>query len=120
MGHGGGGEDGWGSEHAEVVQFFGYDNSYFHAILFTAEMMAFDPGIRLPSAFVTNEFYRLDGLKFSTSRSHAIWANEALDHLPAAALRWYLFRYRPEGEQTNFRLQDLRDAATRRHVEAWA
>jgi methionyl-tRNA synthetase len=118
-GRDGGWEDWWRSDHAEVVQFFGYDNSYFHAILFTAEMMAYDPAIRLPAAFVTNEFYRLDGLKFSTSRSHAIWGKEALDHLPVDALRWYLCRDRPEAEQTNFRLQDFREAATRRLVEAW-
>jgi methionyl-tRNA synthetase len=116
---GGSWEDWWRSDQAEVVQFFGYDNSYFHAILFTAEMLAYDPEIRLPAAFVTNEFYRLDGLKFSTSRSHAIWGKEALDHLPVDALRWYLCRDRPEAEQTNFRLQDFREAATRRLAEAW-
>jgi methionyl-tRNA synthetase len=112
-------QDWWRSDDAEVVQFFGHDNSYFHAILFTAEMMAFDPEIRLPAAFVTNEFYRLDGLKFSTSRSHAIWGRQALDQLSPDLLRYYLCLDRPEAEQTNFRLADFRAAATRELVAGW-
>jgi methionyl-tRNA synthetase len=119
LGRGGGWEDWWCSDDAEVVQFFGFDNAYFHTILFTAEMMAYDPRIRLPAAFVSNEFYRLDGAKFSTSRSHAIWGKEALAHLPADALRWYLCHDRPETEQTNFRLRDFRDTATRELAGAW-
>jgi methionyl-tRNA synthetase len=112
-------EDWWRSDGASVVQFFGYDNAYFHTLLFTAEMMAYDPQIRLPAAFVSNEFYRLDGEKFSTSRSHAIWGKEALDHLPADALRYYLCRDRPETEQTNFRLRDFRDTAARELAGRW-
>jgi len=109
----------WRSDDAEVVQFFGYDNSYFHAILFTAEMMAYDPAIRLPSAFVTNEFYRLDGQKFSTSRVHAIWGREALDHLPVDVLRYYLCLDRPEAERTNFLLDDFRATTVRELAGRW-
>jgi methionyl-tRNA synthetase len=112
-------EDFWRSDDAEVVQFFGHDNSYFHAILFTAEMLAYDREIRLPAAFVTNEFYRLDGLKFSTSRSHAIWGQQALDHLSADVLRYYLCFDRPETAQNNFRLRDFRATVTRELVEGW-
>jgi len=119
VGRGGGWEDWWRSDDAEVVQFFGYDNGYFHTILFTAELIAYDPEIRLPAAFVTNEFYRLEGDKFSTSRSHAIWGKEALDHLPADVLRWYLCRDRPETEQTNFRLREFREAAARHLAGLW-
>src|SRR5262249_4460029 len=100
-------------------QFFGYDNSYFHAILFTSEMMAYDPAIRLPSAFVTNEFYRLDGAKFSTSRVHAIWGQEALDHLPPDVLRYYLCLDRPEAERTNFPLDDFRQTTEQELAGRW-
>ncbi|HTQ81546.1 MAG TPA: class I tRNA ligase family protein [Thermoanaerobaculia bacterium] len=111
--------DFWGSDEAAVVQFFGYDNSYFHTVLFTAEMLAFDASIHLPAAFVTNEFYRLDGQKFSTSRVHAIWGQEILDHLPADLLRYYLCLDRPEAEQTNFQLHDFRAATKRDLVGLW-
>ncbi len=104
-----------GNEHMEgawrtrqrVVQFLGIDNGYFHSLLFPAVMRAFDAHIPLPTAFVTNEFYRLDGLKFSTSRRHAIWLSEALENTPADHLRLYLSWDRPTVSQTNFRWDDF-------------
>lgn len=100
-----------GSEHTvgawhtrrRVIQFLGIDNGYFHSLLFPAIMRAFDVHVPLPTAFVTNEFYRLDGLKFSTSRNHAIWLSEALERVPADHLRLYLSWDRPAVSQTNFR-----------------
>jgi methionyl-tRNA synthetase len=85
-----------------TVQFFGYDNGYFHAVLFPAMMAAFDDRITLPKAFVSNEFYRLDGKKFSTSRRHAIWMNDGLTQAPADHLRLFLCYDRPVAQQTNF------------------
>ena len=58
-------------------------------------------------AFITNEFYRLDGLKFSTSRAHAIWLLEVLDSVAADHLRIYLSWDRPAVSQTNFRWKDF-------------
>ncbi|MEV2241951.1 class I tRNA ligase family protein [Micromonospora sp. NPDC049891] len=86
----------------QVVQFSGYDNAFFYAAFFPALMTAFDPGVRPPTAFVTNEFYQLDGLKFSTSRRHAIWLREVLDEVPADLLRLYLAAEGPAVAETNF------------------
>ncbi|MFI9318409.1 class I tRNA ligase family protein [Kitasatospora aureofaciens] len=85
-----------------TVQFFGYDNGWFHAVLFPAVMKAYDPEVTLPAAFVSNEFYRLDGLKFSTSRRHAIWLLDALRDVPADHLRLHLCWDRPSATQTSF------------------
>src|SRR5260370_761726 len=54
------------------VQFFGYDNSYFHAVLFPAVFTAYDPAIPLPTSLIVNEFYPLAGPKLSTRPPHAI------------------------------------------------
>ncbi len=98
----------WTGEGAsDLVQFFGFDNSYYFAVLFPALWMAYDPSIRLPTAFVTNEFLRLDGAKFSTSRGHAIWGREFLKKTPADAARFYLAWAGPEREQTNFTLPEM-------------
>lgn len=97
------------------VQFFGFDNGYFHALLFPAAFRAYDPGIRLPTRFVVNEFYRLEGLKFSTSRRHAVWAADLLRDESADVVRWHVLRDRPEGRQTNFTLDAL--GATRARLE---
>ena len=93
------------------VQFFGFDNGYFHALLFPVAFRAFDPAIRLPTHFVVNEFYRLEGLKFSTSRRHAVWAADLLSDESSDVVRWHVLGDRPEGRQTNFTLESL--AATR-------
>jgi methionyl-tRNA synthetase len=92
----------WKSEDVRIVQFFGFDNGYFHAALFPALFHAFDVDIRLPDSFVLNEFYRLDGDKFSTSRNHAVWVLDALRERPLDALRYTLCRDRPNGRLTNY------------------
>lgn len=97
------------------AQFFGFDNGYFHALLFPASYRAYDPTIRLPTHFVVNEFYRLDGLKFSTSRRHAVWAADLLRDESPDVVRWHVLRDRPDGRQTNFTLDAL--AATRARLE---
>lgn len=94
------------------IQFFGFDNGYFHAALFPAAFTAYDPTIPLPTAFVVNEFYRLEGLKFSTSRRHAIWAHEALAEHGADLLRYHVLSDRPNGRQTNFTTADLETSRT--------
>jgi methionyl-tRNA synthetase len=98
----GGWEPFWKEPGTPVVQFFGFDNGYFHAVLFPALFFAYDGRIRPPSTFVTNEFYRLEGLKFSTSRGHAIWGQDFLARVPADAVRFHLALTGPETEQTNF------------------
>ncbi|KDN87731.1 methionine--tRNA ligase [Kitasatospora cheerisanensis] len=90
---------------AEIVQFFGFDNGYFHAALIPALLMAYDEGLRLPDALLTNEFYELDAAKFSTSRRHAIWATDLLAHVPADTVRFVLALDRPEDERTDFTWQ---------------
>ncbi|MFD0352154.1 class I tRNA ligase family protein [Streptomyces sp. NPDC127110] len=92
----------WWTGDAQVVQFFGYDNGFFHAVLFPAIFSAWNPAITLPKALVSNEFYRLDGLKFSTSRKHAIWLLDALERTPADHLRLFLCWDRPAAAQTSF------------------
>ncbi|MGW2492848.1 methionine--tRNA ligase [Streptomyces sp. NPDC001606] len=85
------------------VQFFGFDNGYFHAVLFPAAFLAADPDrAPLARAFVVNEFYRLEGLKFSTSRRHAIWAHEELARTSADVLRYHVLADRPNGRETSF------------------
>ncbi|TDC81660.1 methionine--tRNA ligase [Micromonospora sp. KC606] len=100
------------------VQFFGFDNSYFHAVLFPALFMLWDDTVPLPAAFVVNEFYRLAGDKFSTSRRHAVWALEGLAADGVDALRYHVLRTRPTGRQTNFDPGDLAAARTHLH-EVW-
>ncbi len=92
----------WKSPEGSVVQCFGSDNGFFYGLLVPAMLKAFDPQIRLPEALVMNEFYRLEGKKFSTSRQHAIWGREMVAEVPADEMRFYLAWSAPEAEGTNF------------------
>lgn len=103
----------------DIVQFFGFDNGYFKAILLTALFLATDQDARLPSTFVTNEFYRLDGRKFSTSANHVITVLDAVEELSSDAIRFYLSWSRPELVETNFVASDLAATVQRELVEGW-
>ena len=94
------GVSGWYSPDTQVHEFIGFDCSFSHALLWPAMCAAL--GVNLPTSVVTNEFYRLEGGKFSTSRWHAVWGADILSEVPADSLRFYLCLTGPEQEQTNF------------------
>jgi len=111
-------EDYWKSEDGEFVHCFGFDNGFYYAVFLPAMWMAYDRSLRMPAAFIMNEFYRLDGLKFSTSRRHAIWGRELLADVPADVMRFYLAWTCPETEGTNFTIDDF-EATCDRELGAW-
>ncbi|MEU7164347.1 class I tRNA ligase family protein [Streptomyces morookaense] len=112
----------WNHPETEIVQYFGFDNGYFHALLQPALLMAYDPDFQLPKALVTNEFYQLGASKFSTSRRHAIWANDLLAAVPASTARFVLAHDRPENERTSFtwsRFHELADEELAGRWQSW-
>ncbi|MEU9236637.1 class I tRNA ligase family protein [Streptomyces subrutilus] len=86
----------------KVVHFFGYDNSFYHSVLYPALYKLAFPGWAPDIDYHVNEFYLLEGQKFSTSRRHAIWGKEILGPDSVDAVRYFLSRTRPEAERTNF------------------
>lgn len=107
------------------VHCFGFDNAFYYLLFIPALLRALNPDAKLPYAVSTNEFLLLDGLKFSTSRGHAIWADEFdgdPDHL-----RLYLSLHRPSTTQSQFSLgrfhefsADLAERSRRLHERALA
>lgn len=86
----------------EIIHLMGFDNSFYYAHLYPQLLAAL--GVRaLKITFVVNEFLLLDQLKFSTSRNHAIWANDVFTS-PAAAdwYRFYLSLKRPDVNRENY------------------
>ncbi len=92
----------WASPEADLVQFFGIDNGWYHTLVYPLIYHLYDESIRPPVAFVCNHFYKLEGSKFSTSRGHAIWGGDAAEQWGADPLRLFLALTRPEAEQSNF------------------
>src|SRR5262249_50780317 len=85
-----------------VIHFYGFDNTYYHTLLFPAVYFALD--IKPPHTHVINELLDLNGSKFSTSRGHAIWVNDLLNVVSTDYMRWFLCEIRPEGMRTNLDL----------------
>ncbi|WP_305787954.1 class I tRNA ligase family protein [Symbioplanes lichenis] len=115
LGHPDGGSRIWSDPGTTLVNFIGFDCSFSHAVLWPALLLALDRPV-LPGHIVSNEFYYLEGEKFSTSRGHAIWGADFLNEMPADAVRFHLCLTRPETERTNFRRTDF--VRTRREILA--
>ncbi|MCX8957642.1 class I tRNA ligase family protein [Erwinia psidii] len=88
----------------KIVHFFGYDNSFYHSILYPVLYRLAYPDWQPDIDYHHNEFYLLDGKKFSTSRRHAVWGKEILTPESVDAVRFYLSLTRPEQTRTNFQL----------------
>ena len=86
----------------QLVQFCGFDNTSCNAILHAALSLATGGRYTTPAHVMTNEFYLLDGRKFSTSQNHAIWGGDILQSVQADSLRYYVSRTNPEHVQSSF------------------
>jgi methionyl-tRNA synthetase len=89
---------------AELWQFLGIDNAFYNAIMFPALFAAAGLPAGTLSGLVVNEFYRLEGGKFSTSRGHAIWANDFLAGEDPGVVRLFLCQDRPDRYESDFTL----------------
>lgn len=86
----------------KIVHFFGYDNSFYHSLLYPVLYKLAFPGWEPDIDYNVNEFYLLHNQKFSTSRKHAIWGKDILSSNSVDAVRFFLSSTRPEGRRTNF------------------
>jgi len=73
---------------AKVVFFMGQDNRFYYTVGVSAVMQAL--GAPIPHNMSIQSFYLLDGQKFSTSRNHAVWTDDAVTEFGADAVRFYL------------------------------
>jgi methionyl-tRNA synthetase len=80
----------------------GIDNAFYFAVLWPAVYLAMGLMPEQIAGAVVNEFYTLDGAKFSTSRGHAIWADEFLAGEDAELVRLYLAWDRPDRSSSDF------------------
>src|SRR5829696_4193933 len=82
--------------------FLGIDNAFYYGVLTPAIFAAAGVPTGVLGGLVVNEFYRLSGLKFSTSRQHAVWAEDFLADEEPALVRLYLCWDRPSGFESDF------------------
>jgi methionyl-tRNA synthetase len=92
----------YGATDVRYIQFLGKDNVPFHAVNFPATLIG--SGEPWKTVDVIKGFHWLtyeDG-KFSTSRGRGIFADAALEELPADLWRWWLIANAPESADTDF------------------
>lgn len=87
-----------------VVHCYGFDNTWYHTILFPAVHAALDSRLAMPRAHIVNALLDLQGAKFSTSRNHLIWAADLLREVPSDAVRFGLCLSRPQDVRSDFDL----------------
>ena len=103
----------------KIVHFLGYDNTFYHSILSPALYKIANPDWVPDVDYNVNEFYLLDGDKFSTSRRHAIWGKDLLSPGTVDGIRYYLARTRPETHRTNFALAEYEAVVQETLVDTW-
>ena len=108
-------------QHPRLVHFLGKDNIPFHCIVFPAMQAGQDParpgerflgpgeGERwvLPDNVPANEFYNLEGRKFSTSDDWMLDAERMFGLFGIDAIRWYVIVSMPETADSNFLFDEL-------------
>lgn len=102
-----------------IVQFIGYDNSFFFAVVHVALALASDGRVMPPYAILTNEFYELDNFKFSTSKNNVIWARDLLDRRTVDETRFFLALSNPENQTANFTEQTMDRLVAARLTGPW-
>lgn len=85
-----------------VWHFNGIDNAFYFAILYPAIFAAAGVPRPLMRGATVNELYLLEGKKFSTSRNHALWADEFLAAEDPELVRLYLSWDRPDRYESDF------------------
>lgn len=96
------------SEVGTLWHFNGIDNAFYFALLWPALYLAAGANPDQLGGTVVNEFFTLDGAKFSTSRDHAIWADDFLATENPLLVRLFLAWQRPGTHATDFTLAAYR------------
>lgn len=90
----------------ELVQFIGIDNGFYNAFVYqTLGCLAVRHAlpIQMPvTRTITNQYFLLEGRKFSTSKGDVVWAHDFLDRLGADRVRFVLALTSPELAQSEF------------------
>lgn len=102
-------EDVLNNPDTRVVMFMGQDNRFYYSVGVSAILLAY--GIKqIPHNLSIQNFYKLEGDKFSTSRNHALWADEVMENVQPESIRYYLSSIASQfGKDCNdFKLEGLK------------
>jgi methionyl-tRNA synthetase len=95
--------DYWLDPATRLVHFIGKDNIAFHCVVFPAMLAGVRQDYVLPWQVPANEFYNLQGRKFSTSDNWTIDLHSFFDRFDAQDTRFYLLSSLPETADSEWR-----------------
>ncbi len=97
----------WKGDDTRLVHFIGKDNIPFHCMLFPGMLWGVKQGYALPWHVPANEFYNLQGRKFSTSEEWTLPPDEFFERFDSEATRFYLVSSMPETADSEWRWEDF-------------
>jgi len=100
----------WRSPDTRLVHFIGKDNIAFHCLIFPAMLLGVRQDYVLPWQVPANEFYSLQGGKFSTSEKRTIPIEDFCARFDVEAARFYILASAPETADSEWRWQDFQAA----------
>ncbi len=100
-------KDYWLDPDVRLVNFIGKDNIPFHAAIFPAMIMGQNRPYKLVDDIPANEFYNLEGRKFSKSEGWFIHLEEFLQNYTADQIRFAIASNAPETTDSEFTWKDF-------------
>ena len=101
----------WRSPDTRLVHFIGKDNIPFHCVVFPAMLHGVKQDYVLPWHVPANEFYNLQGAKFSTSGGWYIPLDDYFARYDAEVTRFYLLSSAPETKDSEWNWKDFQACA---------
>ncbi len=99
--------DYWQGTDTRLVHFIGKDNIPFHCLVFPAMLHGVRQDFALPWAVPANEFYNLEGGKFSTSEGRTLDTGAFFETYDREATRFYLISSMPETADSDFIMEQF-------------
>lgn len=101
-------KDFWYGDEVWQIYTQGKDNIPFHTVILPALLLATGRPFHLPDQISATEYLNWEGgEQFSKTRRIGVFADEALQLLPAVYWRFYLFYNRPETKDVEFSWMEL-------------
>lgn len=99
--------DWWQSPDTRLIHFIGKDNIPFHCVVFPSMLFGAKEGYCLPWNVPANEFYNLQGRKFSTSGGWFLDMDDFFSKYSADAARYSLIANGPETADSEFTWEEF-------------
>jgi len=112
-------KDFWLDESCRLIQFLGKDNIPFHAVIFPSMIMGQDLPLKLVDEMPANEFYNLEGKKFSKSDGWSIDLDDFVSKYDVQTLRYMLAATAPESSDSEFTWKEFQIRVNAELVGKW-